>query len=395
MARKRRKKIKIKNKAFRIISIILVIVLLVVSIIYKDQIKKFIDEKINGAVVLAEGEMSFHFMTLGNENTGDCTYIKAGDVDILIDAGSRANSVDDIQKYIDNYVSDGALEYVIVTHADRDHIAGFAASNSIFDLYECKMIIDFNNTNKDVNGETYSNYIKNRENEVKNGAKHYTALECYNNQNGAKRIYEFGNSMKMEILYNYYYENKSSDENNYSVCVLFTHGSKNFLFTGDLEESGEKKLVEYYGNKLPEVELYKAGHHGSPTSSNPELLQVIKPKKCVVCCCAGSVEYTDNLENTFPSQEFINNIAPYTKEVYVPIAINVKPGEGKNEYVNDGEYYLLHGDVIIRSKPDTADENGNIVVTPVIAVCENNDGVLLKDLDWFKNNRTTPTAWLN
>ena len=97
MARKRRKKIKIKNKVIRVISIILVIVLLALSIIYKEQIKKYINEYLNGAVVLAEGEMSFHFMTLGNSNTGDCTYIKAGEVDILIDAGSRANSVDDIQ----------------------------------------------------------------------------------------------------------------------------------------------------------------------------------------------------------------------------------------------------------------------------------------------------------
>lgn len=393
MARKRRKKIKIKNKTFRIICIILVVVLLALSIIYKDQIKKYINEHLNGAVVLAEGEMSFHFMTLGNSKTGDCTYIRAGEVDILIDAGSRANSVDNIQNYIDSYVTDGKLEYVIVTHADRDHIAGFAASNSIFDLYECKTIIDFNKTNKDINAETYSNYIQNRDNEVKNGAKHYTALECYNNQNGAQRIYEFGNSMKMEILYNYYYENKSSDENNYSVCILFTHGSKNFLFTGDLEKSGEQKLVEFYGNKLPEVELYKAGHHGSPTSSTNDLLSVIKPKKCVVCCCAGSIEYTQNLQNTFPSQEFINRIAPYTKEIYVPIAIDVK--SNGTEYEEYGDYYLLHGNIIVRSKPDTLEQNQNVVVTPVTVVCQNNDGVLLKDLDWFIKNRTMPLEWIN
>ena len=393
MARKRRKKIKIKNKVIRVISIILVIVLLALSIIYKEQIKKYINEYLNGAVVLAEGKMSFHFMTLGNSNTGDCTYIKAGEVDILIDAGSRANSVDDIQSYIDNYVTDGKLEYVIVTHADRDHIAGFAASNSIFDLYECKTIIDFNKTNKDNDAETYSNYIKKRDNEVKNGATHYTALECYNNQNGAKRIYEFGNSMKMEILYNYYYENNSSDENNYSVCVLFTHGSKNFLFTGDLEKSGEQKLVEFYGNKLPEVELYKAGHHGSPTSSINDLLSVIKPKKCVVCCCAGSTEYTKDLQNTFPSQEFINRIAPYTREIYVPLAINVKPnGE---EYEEDGDYYLLHGNIIVRSKPDALDQNQNVVVTPITVVCQNNNGVLLKDTAWFLSYRTMPDIWKN
>ena len=47
--------------------------------------------------VEAKGEISFHFMMLGNSNAGDSIYIKAGENDILIDAGSRENSIDDIK----------------------------------------------------------------------------------------------------------------------------------------------------------------------------------------------------------------------------------------------------------------------------------------------------------
>ena len=52
--------------------------------------------------------------------------------------------------------------------------------------------------------KTYNRYCLERDAEVQNGAKHYTALECYNNQNGAKREYELSSdgSIKMEILYN-------------------------------------------------------------------------------------------------------------------------------------------------------------------------------------------------
>ena len=39
----------------------------------------------NGADVF-----SVHFLELGNKYTGDCTYIKYGNVDILIDCGSRS-----------------------------------------------------------------------------------------------------------------------------------------------------------------------------------------------------------------------------------------------------------------------------------------------------------------
>ncbi len=196
--------------------------------------------------------------------------------------------------------------------------------------------------------------------------------------------------MSMEILYNYYYDHTSSDENNYSVCVMFKHNDKNFLFTGDLEEEGEEYLVQY--NTLPRVELFKAGHHGSPTSSNDCLLSVIKPKISVACCCAGSVEYTQNSANTFPSQAYIDRIAPYTNKVFVPVYIKTKFNQDKNKYVNDGEFIELNGNVMVRSLSESVDENGNPVEPRVVYVGSNNS-LKLKDTDWFKNNRTTPNAW--
>ena len=387
-------------------------ILLVICIVFGivlgwPKIQKIIGDFINRnqegekpPVVLASDELSFHFMMLGNDKAGDSTYIKAGDVDILIDAGSRTNSVPFIDDYIDDYVTDDILEYVIVTHSDQDHIDGFVATNkqqSIFDLYECKTIIDFNLTNKSLktasgNPTLYAKYLSSRDAEVANGAVHYTALDCYNNQNGAKRVFELSDSITMEILYNYYYDHKATDENDYSVCVLFKHGSKAFLFTGDLEESGEEYLVEY--NDLPEVELFKAGHHGSPTSSNDCLLSVIKPKISVACCCSGSVEYTQNLSNTFPSQAYIDRIAPYTDCVYVPVYVDVVFDEAKDKYVNSGEYKQLNGNIIVKSPADTKDENDNIVQGKVTVVGSNNSNKL-KDTDWFKANRNMPTAWQN
>ena len=174
----------------------------------------------------------------------------------------------------------------------------------------------------------------------------------------------------MEILYNYFYENRSADENNYSVCLLFNQGDKHFLFTGDLEEEGEEYLVQY--NELPEVELFKAGHHGSKTSSNDCLLSVIRPKIVCVCCCAGTDEYTDEPANQFPTQDMIDRVAKYTGRVYVTSL--------GDESAEDGFVSM----------------NGNIVVTSnrsgVSVRCSNND-VLLKDTDWFKANRTAPSQW--
>ncbi|HAE89222.1 MAG TPA: hypothetical protein DCG79_05105, partial [Clostridiales bacterium] len=320
-----------------------------------------------------------HFLELGNNYTGDSTYIKAGDVDILIDAGSRQNSSDAIATYVDNYCTDGKLEYVIATHAHQDHIAGFTntnARNGIFKRYECGVIIDFALTN--ASSAVYNNYVTARDEEVAAGAKHYTALECCNETNGAKKTYELGEGMSMTILYQRFYSESSSDENNYSVCVLFNHGDKYYLLTGDLEAEGEASLVE--NNNLPEVELFKAGHHGSYTASTNTLLSKIKPKMVCVCCCAGSVEYTQNSANTFPSQAFIDRVAPYTTQVYVTTLGSVAFDSDKNKYVDTG-FTSMNGNITVLSS------GGNVTVS-----CSNNNTVL-KDTEWFQANRTRPPAW--
>ena len=182
----------------------------------------------------------------------------------------------------------------------------------------------------------------------------------------------------MTILYQEFYENKTSDENNYSVCVLFNHGDNYYLLTGDLEAEGEASLVE--NNDLPEVQLFKAGHHGSYTATTDALLSVIKPKIVCVCCCAGAVEYTQNSANTFPSQAFIDRVAPYTSRVYVTTLGIVEYNEGKSKYEDKG-FTSMNGNITVLS------HNGEVTVT-----CSNND-TLLKDTAWFAENRTRPTAW--
>lgn len=334
----------------------------------------------NGADVF-----SVHFVELGNKYTGDCTYIKYGDVDILIDCGSRANSIGAVSSYLNKYVTDNTLEYVIVTHAHRDHYAGFATSakvSSIFDLYVCETIIDFGDaTNQSATATTYKNYIRERTAEVEAGATHIAAATCRNSDE-TNREFSIGENAKFEVLFNEYTKTLDAhSENDYSVCTLFSFEDKKFLFTGDLEEEGEIELVE--NNKsLQElrdngkqfgVDLYKAGHHGSKTSSSETLLNAIRPEHVAVCCCAGSTEYTKTAENTFPTQTFVNRIAKYTTKVFVTTLCV--------DYDN-GEYTSFNGNIVVWTKSETQ----------INVDCSNNE-ILLKDSDWFKQNRTTPTEW--
>ena len=346
----------------------------------------FVYEKITlKSDVLSSGDLSIHFLELGNNKTGDSVYIKCGENDILIDAGSENSSASTIINYVDQFVTDNTLEYVIATHAHEDHIAGFydeSDRTGIFSHYEVEYIIDFPNTNKENPSATsvLGKYISARDAEVEAGAKHYTALECYNNENGASRTIELSKNVELEILYNYYYDHSySSGENNFSVCAMINQGENHYLFTGDLEESGEKKLVTYYDENhggLPHCVVYKAGHHGSGTSSCSELMEAISPEIVCVCACAGTSEYTDNAENQFPYQTFIDNVARYTSKIYVTSVVDNYVD--KSNWSKEGTVKSMNGNIVVTSK------NGKVEVN-----CSNNN-TILKETDWFKNNRTWP-----
>lgn len=314
--------------------------------------------------------LEIHFLELGNKYTGDCTLIDVGDVEVLIDAGSRKGSAATLVPYVNEYCADGVLEYVIATHAHQDHIAGFvgtADTDGILESFVCQTIIDY--PRSDSTSKIRSEYEALRDQEVKNGAKHYTALECYRQENGAKNSYTLGAGITLTILYQEYYENKASDENEYSVCVLLTQGERNFLFTGDLEEKGEASLVKH--NDLPQCVLYKAGHHGSISSSTDTLLSVIQPEIVCVCCCCGNMEYAKDPLNDFPSQTFVDNIAPYTDKVYVTTIVSD----------NEKGFTSMNGNIKVKS-----DNAG-------VSVHGSNNDTLFKDTDWFEKNRTMPSNW--
>ena len=361
------------------------------------------------------GAVAVHFLELGNKYTGDCTYIKVGEnIDILIDCGSKSSSVATVSNYLNKYVTDGVLEYVIVTHAHQDHYAGFATSakvDSIFDLYECETIITFSTTNQKMptkyldreigtkqyvsdlgivsyaetttsTSTLYANFNRELTAELnttltkgtKAGQKpvHYTATDVLNTYTDGKIELDAVNDINLQVLDNYYYTN-DGHENDYSVCTLLNQGNKYFIFTGDLEIEGEEKLIEQARNPILHtqdfrVELYKAGHHGSKTSSSMDFLNIINPKIVCVCCCAGSNEYTNAVANQFPTKEFINNVSQFTTQVYVTSLCIDYDG---------GKFTSFNGNIVVMAKKDD---------TEISVYCSNNT-LVLKDTEWFKTNR--------
>lgn len=365
-------------KAFiAVLAVLLVIAIAVLAVMYVKKIGPFKPAEPPVATgtkaEIVNADLSVHFLELGNKYTGDCTLIKVGNTEVLIDAGSRKNSAATISAYIDEYCTDGVLEYVIATHAHQDHIAGFVGNTSgtektgVLYKYEIGTLIQFSLTN--ATSAIYNEYCQAVEYAKSRGTEVYTAKQCWYETDGAKKKYylDDGNNISLNVLYNYYYDNKTEEENDYSVCTLLTQvtpeNTFNYLFTGDLEESGESYLVD--NNSLPRVELFKGGHHGSYTASTEKLLNTIKPKNVAVCCCCGTTEYTSNKNNTFPAQAFIDRVAKHTENIYCTTLIT--------DYANNG-FTSMNGNIVFYYKDELK------------IYCSNNTTVL-KDTDWFKENR--------
>ena len=82
---------------------------------------------------------------------------------------------------------------------------------------------------------------------------------------------------------------------------------KHFLFTGNLKEKGEKELLKQYPTL--EVDILKAGQHGSKTSSSPAFLEKLKPQ--ITLISVGK-----NNRAKLPRQETLTQLETIKSKIY-------------------------------------------------------------------------------
>lgn len=66
--------------------------------------------------------------------------------------------------------------------------------------------------------------------------------------------------------------------NNDSLALLIAYGDTKALLAGDLE----KKMERFVASESPRADLLKIAHHGSATSTTPELLAAVQPRFAVI-----------------------------------------------------------------------------------------------------------------
>lgn len=284
----------------------------------KDEIKNNVKD---GTIYLGkEGttspELKVTFLDLyGNSNNqqiGDSIFIEYGDIDILIDAGEKASGSCTVVPFLLEHVEDKKLEMIITTHADSDHLGGMVGFSGK-DMYgaleapgiEYQYIVDFG---YEADSKVYKDYVELRNARVQEGATYLSIKEIFNEENlEAAAHFYLGEDMFLDFLdYKTYGIADIDDDNDRSVSCLLTHDEKKILLCGDSEKKEESYLTKL---NIGKVDVFKANHHGSPTSNTKNLLDQIRPEYVVIC---SSEENKYNL----PKKTIISRLIEYTQNVY-------------------------------------------------------------------------------
>ncbi len=250
---------------------------------------------------IPEGNAEIHYIDVGQ---GDSTLIFADGMTVLIDTGEK----DDKNTMI-NYLKGKSVEtidYFILTHFDSDH---YGEATEVLEEFKVTNLIipDQKKVYEDTGKEQtmYRTFMD----KVKSMPEIYVSV-IEANDDIADRIVvddiididseedrtvnvgvidpeKEDDKADLELEFFGPVKDEYSNSNDYSIIVMVRWGETKLLFTGDSEKNGENALVDKYGSKLDDIlecDVFKAGHHGSRTSSCQEFIDAATPEYVIISC---------------------------------------------------------------------------------------------------------------
>ncbi|PYF08786.1 DNA internalization-related competence protein ComEC/Rec2 [Ureibacillus chungkukjangi] len=147
------------------------------------------------------------------------------------------------------------INKLILTHADSDHVEG--AEEILQEIQVEEIHISPSSYSKEVMTDLL----------VEAKQQKIPVVEQIANVSWVKRGVSFSYLWPVDTTY---------EGNNDSLVLYLTKGNFEALFMGDVEEAGEESILQKYP-ELAQVELLKAGHHGSKTSSSEAFVKRFMP----------------------------------------------------------------------------------------------------------------------
>jgi competence protein ComEC len=211
-------------------------------------------------------------ITVLDVGQGQCVVIRSGGDTMLFDCGGNVSAGRTAARYLRSRGVD-AVDYLVLSHYDADHINGIPALVSVMDV---RRII---------------------------GPVTERIPEDYPVE-AVEEIFSFSlGEAEVTVIPALWFGNEHAR----CVSILVTHNGFSFLGTGDLEHSGERWLLRRSG--ISSADVLVAGHHGSAGSTSVELLDALTPQAVVI-----SSSITNNYGH--PSRETLERLFERDIAVY-------------------------------------------------------------------------------
>lgn len=225
----------------------------------------------SGFIIHKRPEAKLYVLDVGQ---GDAIYVELPDgKNMLVDAGLKFRNYDIGERVVVPFLQHHGireLDYLIVTHLHSDHIGGAA---SVMDKMKIDNLIYPDQTS---DSQVWASTLA-RVRAYRIPARIASAGMILDSASTC-RVYVLHPNRKYVGEGGLAYRTRLNDG---SVVLKVCVGKESFLLAGDAEKRVEHDLVKIYGTFLSS-NIYKAGHHGSSTSSSLEFLKTIHPAYAVI-----------------------------------------------------------------------------------------------------------------
>jgi competence protein ComEC len=211
---------------------------------------------------------------------GDAILVQLPDgKNMLVDSGLKFRNYDIGERVIVPFLKRNGVEkidYFVITHLHSDHIGG--AVSVIRNVRVDNFIYpeQFSRSAAWAKTVAFVSQLKIPARSIRAGVILDSASTC--------RVYVLHPNRKYVGEGGLAYKARFNDG---SIVLKVCIGEKSFLLVGDIGKRVEHDLVRVYGNFLAS-DVYKAGHHGSNTSSSIEFLKVVHPSYAVISVGANN-----------------------------------------------------------------------------------------------------------
>jgi len=237
-------------------------------------------------VYASPGRLRVYFCDIGQ---GDAILIDFGQNEqALIDGGRGRQILGCLGQAMP--FNDRTIEYLIMTHPDSDHMAGFLP---VLDRYRVQ---SFYHTGVKGPSRLYQRFReKIKEKEIR------TQIVRAGDIIRSK----IDPAIKLKIIYPQRPIRETKDLNNTSMVAVLDDREIEFLMTGD----AEKEVWQELQGQLPQVEVLKVSHHGAKNGTSEELLSQIRAE-------IGVISVGQHNHYGHPTKEVLDLLSQYQVRVY-------------------------------------------------------------------------------